>query len=148
MDSLVQVLLRCGALALAFLAGWGFGSCIPGWKTDRWNEVNPYPEGDALDVADPMGMFQGCGSLFGASAAELKASCSGFALVNLILLTGGFVLAMGGWPPVWMNPVTDHPVEFTVVTVFQRWIWYTLGTCLLGLTASGAYSCYKRWFRR
>ena|GEM_PF-5481860 len=148
MDGFVAVCLRVVALGLAGLAGLSIGSHLPVWQLDRWNETETHPEGDVLDASDPLGMFGGCGSLLPGVLADLQASCTWSALVNVVLLAGALLMSAAVWPPLWLDPIKSHPIEFFVVTLFQRWLWYPLGALILGVTIGGALSLRRRWFRR
>jgi hypothetical protein len=143
---LLLVCVRVAALGLAALVGLSLGSALPIWKLDRWNEPENHAEADVLDASDPLGMYAGCGSLLPGVLAELQANCSWLAFVNLVLILGAFALAACGWPPLWLNPVKSHPLEFIVVTLFQRWIWFPLGALIIGMAAGGALSLRRQWF--
>jgi len=78
--------------------------------------------------------------------AEFRTNWSFSTFAWLLLLIIAFVLAAFGWPPLW--PLKSHPTEFLAITVFQRWIWYTLGAFLAGHIASGTTHMLYRWFKR
>lgn len=144
---MLLVCVRITALGLAALVGLSVGSTLPAWQLDRWNEPENHAEADVLDASDPLGMYGGCGSLLPGVLAEMRASCSWLAIINLLLMAGALMLAACGWPPLWLNPIKSELIAFLVVTLFQRWIWYPLGTLLIGMLAGGALSLRRQWFK-
>jgi hypothetical protein len=93
-------------------------------------------------------MYAGRGFwLAGGKAAPAAAYAAQSCLGSLALLAA-LPLAYYAWPPLLLNPLKSEPVEFLVITIFQRWIWYTALSWLAGVTGGGAFAMWQRWFRR
>jgi hypothetical protein len=117
---------RIGAVALALAAGYCFGSTTPSWEEDRFNEREPWSQGDRLNNSDPTGMYSGYGSSLPGSIAQMRLGCAESRLGASLCALAGIVCAVLGWDS------AEHQGHVAGVILFHPGFWSLLGGAGVG----------------